>query len=508
MDFPPAQTPARDSGHGRTAAGTALFCLTAYCILLIMKVGAVAGGSDSSGYMNHARLLASDRVHVAPRLVPGLAQADAPALLYVPLGFKPAWNGDGLVPTYPSGFALFIVALKPFAGWRHAGDATIVLHSLAGLVLTYALGLRLGLGRRWAALGALIIAASPLYLWSSLQAMSDVPSLAWTTAAMLAALKSREKASWALAAGAAMSVDVLLRPANALAFVPAAVAIGVSPKRWALFLLGGLPGAIFYGAHSASAYGSILTTGYGDSFFAFGARYVPQTLLHYARWLPAVLSPVAALVLFLPWQMGAPRLDRLVLGSWVIVFGAFYATYVCTHETWWYLRFLLPAAPAIVLGGLLVLRRWLARLPAGLDPGRSSAALGVAAALTVAYLGWWVRDLRALDIGKSEMRYGEVADWMQAHVPADAVCLAMQASGSLFYYTHFVFIRWDALEAGNVGRIESAIRKSGRPLYAVLFPFEEVESGVLEKRMPGHWIPVKKIEDVTIWRRDFGAAKP
>jgi HAMP domain-containing protein len=508
MDFPHAQTTARDAGHGRAAAGAALFCLAAYCILLMLKVGAVAGGSDSSGYMNHARLLASDRVHVAPRLVPGLPQSDAPAFLYVPLGFKPAWNGDGLVPTYPAGFALFILAFKPFAGWRHAGDATIVLHSLAGLVLTYGLGLSLGLGRRWAAIGALIIAASPLYLWSSLQAMSDVPSLAWTTAAVLAALKSRENAPWALAAGAAMAVDVLLRPTNALAFVPAAVAIGMSPKGWILFLLGGLPGAIFFAAHSASAYGSILSTGYGDSFFAFSSRYVPETLLHYARWLPAVFSPVAALVLFLPWLGRARSPGRLVLGSWILVFGGFYATYVCTHETWWYLRFLLPAAPAFVLGGLLVLRQGLARVPAGLDPGRSSAAFAVAAALTLVYSGWWVRDLRALDIGKSELRYGEVADWMQTHVPADAVCLAMQASGSLFYYTHFVFIRWDALDATNVGRIDAAIRKSGRPLYAVLFPFEEDESAVLEKRMPGHWDRVKKIEDVTIWRRDFGAAKP
>ncbi len=507
MDFPPAQTPTRERGQGRAAVGAAVLCLAAYAILLILKVGAVAGGSDSSGYMNHARLLASDRVHVAPRLLPGLAQADAPPLLYVPLGFKPAWNGDGLVPTYPAGFALFILALKPIAGWRHAGDATIVLHSLAGLVATYALGLMVGLGRRWAALGALIIAASPLYLWSSLQAMTDVPSLTWTTAAVLAALKSREHAAWALAAGAAMAVDVLLRPTNVLAFVPAALAIGLSPKRGALFLLGGLPGAIFFAAHSASAYGSVLATGYGDSSFAFGVRYVPETLLHYARWVPAVISPVAALILLLPWLPGAARRERLVLGSWILVFAAFYATYVCTHETWWYLRFLLPAAPAIVLGGLLVLRPLLARRPARLDPGRSWAAFGVAAALVVAYAGWWARDLRALEIGKSELRYGEVADWMQTHLPADAVCLAMQASGSIFYYTHFVFLRWDALDGTSVGKVDAAIRESGRPLYAVLFPFEEAESGVLDKKMPGHWERVEKIKDVTVWRRVFDAAQ-
>jgi hypothetical protein len=84
----------------------------------------------------------------------------------------------------------------------------------------------------------------------------------------------------------------------------------------------------------------------------------------------------------------------------------------------------------------------------------------------------------------------------------------MQASGALFYYTPFTFIRWDSLDSGNVGKVEAAIRKSGRPLYAVLFPFEIDEQHVLQKRMPGHWTQVGKVQDVTIWRRAFDAAKP
>lgn len=508
MDFPNAPTPPSNPVGRRAAAGAVLLGLALYAVVLIQHVGAVAGGSDSSGYMNHARLLASDRVHVPPRIVPGLPQADAPPFLYVPLGFKPAWNGDGMVPTYPAGFALFVLASKSIAGWRHAGDLTIILHSLAGLGATYALGLGLGLGRRWSAVGAVILAASPLYLWSSLQAMTDVPSLAWTTAAVLAALKSREQAAWALAAGAAIAIDVLLRPTNVLAFAPVAIALGVAPKRWILFVAGGLPGAVFFAAHSASAYGSILATGYGDNSLAFRAGYVPATLLHYLRWLPALFTPAVVLVFGLPWLGGERPLTRWLLAAWVLVFAAFYSAYVCTHETWWYLRFLLPAAPAMVLGAVLVLRALLSRAPAGADPARSRAALAAALSLVAASSGWWIHDLHALSIGKSELRYGNVADWMQANVPPDAVCVAMQASGSLFYYTHFTFIRWDALEPGNVGKVETAIRGSKRPLYAVLFPFEVDEMGVLSRRIPGRWNQVGKVQDVTIWRRDFEAAKP
>jgi len=37
----------------------------------------------------------------------------------------------------------------------------------------------------------------------------------------------------------------------------------------------------------------------------------------------------------------------------------------------------------------------------------------------------------------------------------------------------------------------------------VLFPFEIEEHHALEKRMPGHWVQVGNVDDVTIWRREF-----
>ena len=348
MDFPAAPTPSSDAEPRRAAAAAVILAVAVYAAVLITHVGAIAGGSDSSGYMNHARLLASGSLHVQPRTIPGLPRLSGVPKLYVPLGFRPAWNGDGLVPTYPVGFSLVILALRPLAGWRHAGDLAIVLHSLGGLAATYALGRILGLGRRWAGLGVAILALSPLYLFMSLQAMSDVPSLLWTTLAVLAALKSRETPSWGVAAGAAMAVDVLLRPTNVLALAPLAVALGLAPRRWLLLALGGLPGAVFFFAHSLTAYGSLAATGYGDTSAYFGARFVPGTLLHYARWLPVLFTPLVALNLGLPWiQRESPR-TRWLLGMWILAFAGLYATYTCTHETWWYLRFLLPAAPALV----------------------------------------------------------------------------------------------------------------------------------------------------------------
>ncbi len=507
MDFSDVQPPPARPKGGRAAAGISVFLLALYALVLARHVGAVAGSSDSSGYMNHARLLASGSVHVQPRTLPGLPQASAAPYLYVPLGFRPAANGNGLVPTYPPGLPLLILALEPLVGWQRAGDWAVIVHSLAGLVVTFALGRVLGLGRLWSALGAVIVGLSPLYLFFSLQAMSDVPSLAWTTLAVLAALKARERAPWALAAGAAMAMDVLIRPTSVLAFVPVAVALGASPRRWLLLAAGGLPGAAFFLAENASAYGRLLTTGYGDNSNLFGLAFVPGTLLHFARWLPLLLTPLVALNLALPWAGSTAARTRWLLASWILAYAAFFSTYKCTHEAWWYLRFLLPAVPAMAVGSLLVLRGALSIVPARAARAASVAAFAAALALAAIFSSKFNKHFFTFSIGNEELRYTHAANWMLKNLPPDAVCLTMQASGAIFYYTHFTFIRWDFVNSRNIGQVESALRSSGRPLYAVLFPFEYNEDHLPESSMPGRWTEVGEVEYVRILRRDPGSPK-
>lgn len=505
MDFPNAQTLYSSLASRRLIAVAAVLALAIYAAILARNVGAVAGGSDGSGYMNHARALASGRLHVQPRIIEGLPQSSAPPFLYVPLGFKPALKGDGMVPTYPTGFPIFVLLLSPLTGWRHAGDAVIILHSLAGLVATYALGRVLGLGRRWSAVGAAIVAASPLYLFMSILAMSDVPSLLWTTLAVLAALKSRSNMRWALGAGCAIAIDVLLRPTNALAFVPVGIALGASFRRWIVFVLGGLPGVIFFCAHNFAAYGRYVTTGYGDGI-VFMASFIPETLLHYARWIPAFFTPIAVFCLCLPWLASEATRIRWILGAWIFAFASFYSAYQGTRETWWGLRFLLPAIPAIVVGGLLVCRALLTKIPGHSGPGRALAVFVAALALVAGNSFLWGRELHALSIGRGELKYGLICEWMTKNLQPNAVIAAMAATGAIHYYTNFTFIRFDAMDSANVARVEAAVRNTQRPLYAILFPFEIGDMHAIDKRMPGHWIQVGNVDDVTIWRRNFDTA--
>jgi len=507
MEFPPPSPPPRAlPAWRRPAVLFAAIALLLYGILLAQFVNACAGGSDSSGYLNHARILASGHVHIQPRLIPGLTAQSQSPFLYSPLGIKPAPDGDGLVATYPTGLPLLILAARPLGGWAHAGDVVMVLHGVAGLALTWALGALLGVPSRWRALGAALLAACPLYLDYSLQAMSDVPAMVWAAAAALAGWRARERTSWALAAGAALSIAVLVRPNNVLMAAPLCVAWW--PERLAaaelrrlagqagLLVLGGVPGGIFFCLHGLAAYGSALTTGYGDSSTLFHSQVLGETLLHYARWLPALLSPGVCLFLLLPWSGRPARRQAAFLGAWALAYLAFYSCYQFTHETWWYLRFLLPAAPPLILGAMLAASR-LARI--------DSAVFLVLAALLLTEETYWDLRFKVLYSGKGEAAYSQAAQWLEGHVPPDAILATMQTSGALFYYTDYTLIRWDQIEPAEYRQLLAAAAAAHRSIYAPLFDFETVP---FLQRMPGRWKIVAKVPRVTIWEWTGASAAP
>ena len=520
----------------------AILALAAYAVLLALHVGTCAAGSDASGYMNHARLLAAGNLHAAPRVLSGLTPEEQRSMLFVPLGFVPAPNGNGMVPTYPSGLPLLVAAAARIIGWEHAGDAVICVHALLGLLLAYALGRTMGLSRRGAVLGTTIIAASPLYLNYSLQMMSDVPAFAWTLAAILTAWRSRERSAWALAAGAATAMAVLIRPTNVLIFAPIAVALGWSPRRWLLLIAGGLPGGVFFCFHSLSLYGRVFTTGYGNFAASFSPGWIGVTWWHYACWLPMLFTPVVLLAIGLPWLARTEPRKATLLAVWALVFLAFYSTYDCTHQTWWYLRFLLPAVPPLVIGGLLVARKAAALLnaesarpavaPYQPNQAEESARPAVAPYPLADSIGWrwslgrtrvfvyaliviiansalWNKRLPALNIGRDNEIYPAAAAWLKANLPDNAVISSMQMSGTLFYYTDFTFLRWDFCNADNRPHVLAALRNSHRPFYAALFPFET--EAALHQHMPGRWTWVACLpSELEIWRceSDDAAVRP
>jgi hypothetical protein len=475
-----------------------------YAGFLARYMGAYASGSDSSGYLNNARMLAQGRVTIPMRIVPGLGAGALPSYAYVPLGFLPNDDHATLTPTYPTGLPLLFMGVSKVVGWEHGPGLTMGLHALFGLWLVYRLARAMGLESGWAGLGTVLLAASPLYIFLSLYTMSDVPAMVWVTAAVYFAWISRDQPWLALPAGMALGIAVLVRPTNLLAMVPVALALGLFSRRWLWLILGGLPAAIFLGAFNQAAYGRILTTGYGSVAAEFNLAVVPMTLRHYAIWLPVVLTPFVVLALGLPAL--ARRQPRLIclLTVWSLLFAVFYVSNIHTHEFWWYLRFLLPAFPPLIVSTLLVANALIARFHLPLRRWW----LVLAGALVMMNGAAWSRYLHAYTIGHGEKVYPQVADWLQTHLPANAVVATMQASGALFYYTDYPLVRWDFIAPADFQRIARACAAAGRPFYAVLYPFEIEDWKAFEQHLTGHWSQVGAVRHVSIWRLDSFDAPP
>ncbi|HEY5552291.1 MAG TPA: phospholipid carrier-dependent glycosyltransferase [Opitutaceae bacterium] len=478
-------------------------CLTAlavaaYVALLATHIGAYAGGSDSSGYLNNARLLRECKARIPQRSLPGLPPERLEPFAYVPLGFRPV-EGHDMAPTYPTGLPLLLAAASVIAGWDAGPHWTIGIQALLGALLVFGLGRQCGLSPGFAGLGALIVALSPLYLFVSFQALSDMPALVWTTGAVMLAWQSRTRPGifLPLAAGATFAMAVLVRPTNFMAIAPIAIALGLDWRRCVLFGIGGLPGAVFLALFNHAAFGSAFEQGYVGIPGLLSGGYVAMTIAHYARWLPVVLTPVAVLVLGLPWLARAAPRRTLLLTVWIACFAGFYAFYHFTHEVWWSLRFVLPAFPPLAVAAVLVLQRLATRIT---RPATRWIAGAVLAITVVAWSLPWAKHLHAISIGRGESVYRDSAEWAGENLPSDAVVLAMQTSGALFFYTDFTILRWDRLTPANAAAVDAALTGSQRPLHAVLHPFEVPE--VTGKLFPGEWTQVGAVRHVTIWRRE------
>jgi hypothetical protein len=338
--------------------------------------------------------------------------------------------------------------------------------------------------------------------------MSDVPALVWTTAAVTAMWSSRRDPRWAIAAGAAMSMAVLIRTTNVLAFVPLAVCAGFSMRRWLLLAAGGLPGAALFVAYNLGAYGAAVSTGYVDLDIHFGARHIVPSLRHYAIWLPVMLTPIVVLALGLPALRKPPTLPA-VLMLWIAVYLGFYTVYSYTYEAWWYTRFLLPAFPPLLVGALWVGRTALERaaqtFAGAAIPriiGKVPAAVGalLLGAAIVTHQVWWSERLGVAAPSAQESQFLSSARWVRAHLPAGAGIVSMQMSGSLYHYTDFSVLRWEFLDGDLLRLLEPDSTAGRRPLYAVLHPVD-VELGVRD-RLQGNWVQVAAIEGIDVWTFD------
>lgn len=481
--------------------------LLVYAVFFLNHLDPVAGPNDSGGYLNSAKALVSGHLGPAPRMIDG-AGRDPDVTLYMATTFHPHPSGR-FAPEYPVGLPLIFAAAGSMLGLERAVPLVIVLQLVLGILFTRQLARALGLADGWDWLAAGIIGLSPVYLHQGLQPQSDSPALVWCTAAVWLAWASRDRLWLAVPAGLATGLAVLIRPSNLLIVFPLLIALAGAWRQLALWIVAGIPAALWLGWYNHALYGSAFVTGYGDIADGFGARFISPTLRSYATWLPLMFTPLVVLGIAGPWVRGiAPRV-RLMLSVWAGVFIVFYAFYWCTWDNWYNMRFVMPAAPAMVILALFATRALSERL--GLDLFRARG-LAVTILLLVA-LGtqlivdsssrlvlYWMRNNSVNAAGPR---------WLVEHVPANAVIFARHATNSLLYYTDFTFVRSDHSLAQSPEFL-AAIAREGRPIYALNYWWEghgkedagPGSRGQGRPKLPGQWkqIAVLWDDEIHIWQ--------
>ena len=466
-----------------------------YAWFLRLHTAPYAGGSDSSGYLNSAALLRAGHLSTAARTLAGELRPG----IHQPLGFTTRAGTNLMAPSYPIGLPLHLAAFSFLVGLDWATIPLNICGALAGGALLYLLARRLELPRSLALAGTVGLLLCPLYLFVSLQPMSDLLALVWSMAALYAALRAREGWGWALACGMAVAWAVLVRPTNLLLAVPVVLALGTQWRSYLWVGLGGLPGALLLAGYNRQVYGSPFVTGYGEVWSAFSWEYVAHNLGFFARWIPGLLSPVVLMALGVPFLRAVRRREFYVLGAWAVMLIGFYAFYYHSGETWWYLRFIIPAFPILILFALAVLQSLTATVPRRRIIGSVLLAASLAWEISLTYR------LELLHNKSGEAAYPNAAAWARTNLPANAAIFCMQVSGAFYYYTDFLLVRWDQVQPSDMVPLFQTLHEQHRPVYAVLYGFEE--PGAM-KQMGGRWTRIAELPNVTVWRVDLVPAAP
>ena len=443
----------------------------ALLVLAILYGGRVAGGADAFGYLSEAALLGAGRLGVDQSFAAPLPWPDA-AGSFVPIAYR-LGAGNVMGPTVAPGLPL----LMAFAAALSAcGPYLLVPFCGALLVLaTWRLGKRL-FGAGPAVAATALVACSPVVVFESLVVMADVPAAAFWISSLAVSLQRTGASS--LGAGVLAGVAILIRPnLLPLAVFPWLLAVCRIPRlkaaalRTALFAAGSVPAALVIGLINQRIHGSAFTSGYGDLGAAFALEHAAINLRLYSGWW--VESQGIAGLLFVlalwPWR-AAVRREVVILIGYAVAAVLLYLFYL-PFDQWWYLRFMIPAIPIVVLlcaDAVAWLTQW------------STAARAVALTALLIAGGWhavtFADSKDILTNSESEQRrYLDAAVYLDATLPADSVVLAMQHSGSIRYYAGRLTMRWDALDAGSLDAATAALHARGVPIYAAIESWEEEE---------------------------------
>lgn len=448
-----------------------------------------ASGADASGYLSQAQAW---REGMPFHFEPLAMSPELRGWATMPLGWRPhdppavldVSSVGAQVPTYPPGLPLLMAIPHAIAGLDGANAIVIASAAIAAWAAGVIAGGVAGV------IAALLLAFTPVFLYQSIQPMSDVPvTAAWVLTFLL--LRG-ERSFWG---GVACAAAVLIRPNLApLAIVPLFLA-----RQRVRFAAPVAAAGVLLALLQWLSYGSPLQSGYGSAGELFALSNVFPNAALYSKWLiataPILLVGVAAMV-----RLRHIARARALIAFAVLVVAA-YLVYA-QFEHWSYLRFLLPALAVLAVFAGFEMALWIDRRAA-----RLRLPLMVAVMLAIVAHGLSVaRSLDTFRLRDQLRRVEQVAQEIDRTVPSNAVLIAGEQSGSMRYYTGRSILRWDAATAETMPKAIEALVKVERPLYVVLDAWE-VEP--FRKKFPGipavglDWPPMVEAGSshrTTLWR--------
>ena len=440
----------------------------------------VGGGSDSYGYVSQTDLWLKGQLRT-PQAFAKEAPWPTPRWTFAPLAYVPGDDDYDLVPRYSAGLPLLMALGKLIAG--QPGIFFVVPLSSGVLVLaTFLIGRRMGL-ERTGVIAAFLVASSPVVLYMTSAVMSDVPVAAAWAVAMWCLFGTSRMA--AIGCGIASSVAILIRP-NLVPQAGVCIAWYVwqawrasgSDRRarlgqLAFFVLALVPGIAGVAMINASFYGSPAKSGYGPLRYLYGWSNIWPNLRVYTAWLIqsqtiVVFAGLAAILLPIGWLWRGAR-DRamaVALSMFVLGMLAQYCLYG-VFDAWWYLRFLLPCWPMMMIG--------LARLVDVLGGRWTPAARFVAVGLVLAIGIRWVTFANAnfaFDMRRGEWKYPAVSRAVQQRSDRNSLIFSMLYSGTVRYYGGRMSLSYPALDREWLDRAIAWCREHDIHPYALLEDWE------------------------------------
>ena len=485
--------------HAVTVAAT--LALTAYAVVLFSNISFAAAGSDSSGYLNLARMIARGRASyvIEPLRTLGLDNSWIDAL--TPIGFT--WgkaNTGTMAPGYPPGLPVHMVLAATFGGWKIAPFLISPLAAIACGIMMFAVGRELGLSRPGSVLSAILLLVLPQTIAHAVQPVSDVLATFWALVAMWCVLRSQRTLWVAVLGGAAYAIGVWVRPTNALLLLPLLVAARLRPSILLRFVAGGAPFGVALLAYQARVYGNPLQTAYGTVGHVVSFGGIETCARIFAKYLTRISTPfvfpAGLLVIFDPRR---DRWTRAMLPLWFAVFFAFYCLWA-PFDDWWALRFLLPGMPGLIFGAILLLESFATVFRPRAQRVSAAVIAVLIAAVTIGRPIILDKEYRVLDTDEQEEVYRDAVLWAEQRLPKDAVVMSGALSGSFFYYSDRFTVRPDRLDDERFQLLRAYAGSRGLRWYAVIIPGEDHSN--LPNVFSGNWRRIDTLGSIELWRLD------